>query len=408
VNNIVDARDKVIFPGLINTHAHSFQTLLKGLGADTSLDAWLAHVITPSVTRLDAEDLYAGAMLSALDAVSTGTTTILDYQYAQKKEGLNEAAIQGYRDVGMRLVLGRGFADTGVLFGANPEELEPLEKIQHDVQRLVVDYHGKQDGLVRVALAPSALWMCSPDCLRWVSQYAREKHLLVTAHTAETSYDDACSRKLHGTDDFGTLSQYNLLGEHMLMVHAVQLSEEQVKMAADTSTRFSYNPVSNMYLASGAAPIPWMKHYGVVGSLGTDGAASNNGNDMLEVLKSAILLAKVAHLDPKAMTALDALSYATCDGAKALGMDDEIGSIEVGKRADMFLFHPGKTAKASACHDPVMGLAYASDARNIEMVMVQGEVILKDYQACRVNEGRMISMATQRAKTLAKKIGEHV
>ena len=401
----IDAEGKIIFPGLINTHTHSFQTLLKGLEADTTLDDWLANVITPSVTNISEEDLYYAAQLSAVDAIQSGTTTILDYQYTQTQEGLNEAAIKGYRDAGMRLVYGRGFADAGVEFGANPDELEPLDKIRKETEALIETYHGTEDNLVQIALAPSAIWMCSPECMEWAAECSQKYGVLVTAHTAETDYDNECSTTLHGAGDFGALRKYGLLGERMLMVHCVQLSEDEVKEAGETGTRFSYNPVSNMYLASGAAPVGWMRQYGVVGSLGTDGAASNNNNDLLETLKSGILLAKAATRDPSAMTAMEGLEYATCKGAEALGLADEIGSLEAGKRADLFLFDPARSAKASACHVPVSTLAYSADARNVELVMVNGETVLKDGTTVKVSEEDVIGTGTRRAKDLVKRIG---
>lgn len=404
-DKIINAEGKIIFPGLINTHTHSFQTLLKGLEADTTLDDWLANVITPSVTNISEEDLYYAAQLSAVDAIQSGTTTILDYQYAQTQDGLNDAAIKGYRDTGMRLVYGRGFADTGVVFGANPNELEPLGKIKRETEELINTYHKTEDGMVHIALAPSAIWMCSPECMSWASECSDEYDVIVTAHTAETDYDNECSSELHGAGDFGALEKYNLLGERMLMVHCVQLTEEEVKKAGETGTRFSYNPVSNMYLASGAAPVGLMRKHGVVGSLGTDGAASNNNNDLLETLKSGILLAKAATRNPGAMTAMEALEYATCQGAKALGMDKEIGSLEAGKRADLFLFDPARTAKASACHVPVSTLAYSSDARNVELVMINGELVLQDGRMVKVSEEQVIEAGTRKAKELVKRIG---
>ena len=404
-DRVIDAEGKILLPGLINTHTHSFQTLLKGLEADTTLDAWLANVITPSVTSISEQDLYYGALLSAVDAIQSGTTTILDYQYAQTQIGLNEAAIKGYRDAGMRLVYGRGYADSGVEFGANPEELEPLTKIASETEALIEKFHRTDDDMLHIALAPSAIWMCSPECMKWTATCSEKYGVLVTAHTAETDYDNECSSALHGRGDFGALEKYGLLSERMLMVHCVQLTEEQIKKAGESKTRFSYNPVSNMYLASGAAPVELMRNYGVVGSLGTDGAASNNNNDMLETLKSGILLAKAATRNPGAMTAMEALEYATCKGAAALGLDDLIGSLEAGKRADLFLFDPARPAKASACHVPVSTLAYSSDARNVELVMINGDLVLEDGSMVKLDEKEVIETGTRKAKDLVKRIG---
>lgn len=404
---IIEAGGKIVFPGLINTHVHSFQNLLKGLESDSTLEHWLARVISPSVAAIQGEELYAGAVLSALEAVRSGTTTVLDYQYVQHQDGLNDWAIRGYRDVGLRLFCGRGYADTGLEFGANPEELETLDEIRHRVTDLCRRYPQEEGALVRIALAPSAVWMCSPECLRWTSEFARENGLLVTAHIAETPYDNQCSRTLHGYGDFEACEKYGLIGKNMLMVHCVQLTREEVERAAKENASYSYNPVSNMYLASGCPPVAWFKQEGLNGSLGTDGAASNNTNDLLETLKAGILLAKADSRDPGILSATEALAMATCDGARALGMDAEIGSLEPGKQADLFILDPARSARSAPCHDPVATLAYSADSRSVEMVMVAGRPVLWDGELLTGNEQEWIQDGIRAGKQLAERMNRN-
>ncbi len=403
---IIDAAGKVVFPGLINTHTHSFQTLLKGLETDTGLDRWLKNVITPSVAEVNELEAYYGAVLSGLDAVRSGTTTIADYQYAQYLYDLNPAAIKGYRDVGLRLVYARGFADTGVQFGANPAELESTDVIDDGMRRLVRAYPADESRLITLALAPSAVWMCSPKLLEWAAAFSSEYGLLVTSHIAETQYDNACSTEVHGRGDFEACEQYGLINERMLMVHCVRLTEGEVRRAAEKSAAFSYNPVSNMYLASGAAPIREIRQHGLTGSFGTDGAASNNSNDMLETIKAGILQAKSFYRDPLMFTAVDAVEYATISGARALGLEDQIGSIETGKKADLFIFNPAASAKSTPCHEPVAGLAYASDSRNIETVFVNGRPVLLNNTVTALHERTAIKAAGEAAWRLAERMRE--
>lgn len=401
---VIDLSGRTMFPGLINTHVHSFQTLLKGLESDSELSSWLARVITPSVTLIDEEEMRYAAMLSALDALQSGTTTILDYQYVQYDPSLNHAAVRGYRDAGIRLVYGRGFADTGVQFGANPGELESPRVIAENVESLRRRYHMEDDGMVRLALAPSAVWMCSPGLLEWTSGYALEHGLTVTAHTAETEFDNRCSRELHGAGDFGACMAHGLVRKGMVMVHCVQLEEHEIAEAAERGAAYSYNPVSNMYLASGAAPVGLMKRYGLRGSLGTDGAASNNSNDLLESMKAGVLLAKAHYRDPLVFSAADILEYATISGAAALGMDKEIGSLETGKRADLLVFNPRGSAKSSPAPDPVAGLVYASDSRSIEMVFVNGEQVIAGGKPVLIDEEETVEGAEKHSLALRKKM----
>ncbi len=396
----VDLTGQIVFPGLINTHVHSFQTLLKGLEADTELEHWLARVITPVVTRISKEQLRLGAVLSGLEAIRSGTTTVLDYQYIQYRPGMNDAAIAGYRELGLRLVLGRGYADTGVQFGANPGELESLETIGADIEDLVRRHHQQGDGMVRIALAPSVVWMCTPECLEWTRRTSHQHGLLVTIHVAETDFDNQCSLALHGRTDFGVCEAAGLVNDRLLMVHCVRLTDEEIRRAADRGAAFSYNPVSNMYLASGCPPIPALKRSGMVCSLGTDGAASNNTNDLLETMKAGVLLAKAHTRDPASISAMDILAWATCDGARALGMDRDIGSLEVGKKADLFVFDPGATAKSAYMHDPVATLVYSSDPRNIRSVLVDGRPVLWDGKLVNGDEEQLIDAACRAARAL--------
>lgn len=405
---VVDLTGMTLFPGLINTHVHSFQNLLKGLESDTGLDQWLKKVITPSVAKLSPEDARSGAHLCALDGIHSGTTTVLDYQYAQYLPELNHGAIRGFAETGIRLFYGRGFADVGVQFGANPLELEELPEIARNCQELLDQYHGTGDGMVRIALAPSAVWMCSKELLQWAGEFARKHRLIIACHVAETDYDNECSQKIHGRGDFETLRELDLVGPGLLMVHCVQLNEDEIRDAGERGAAFSYNPVSNMYLASGAAPMALLKKYHLTGSLGTDGAASNNSNDMLETLKAGVLLAKAHFRNPLILTAREALDYATREAARALGVEDEIGSLEVGKRADLFVFNPGATAKASPCPDPVAGLVYASDSRNVEHVMVNGLFVLERGRVVSIDEGEAICQADNQARQLWKRMTSKV
>ncbi|MEW6308809.1 MAG: amidohydrolase [Bacillota bacterium] len=403
---VIDVSGKLVFPGLVNTHTHLFQTLLKGLGDDLVLSDWLLAATLPSAIEFKAREAYASALLGCLDALHSGTTTLLDYNYAHPVPMLGDEAIRAFRATGIRAILARGTTDAGAQFGIPAALRQPGEEILADFRRLYEAYHGADNGRLRVWLAPGSGWGCSEWMLREVRRLATECRTGITIHVSETPWDREAAAAVHGgRSDFGALEAYGVLGPDLVMVHCVCLTPEEIAVTARHDVKVSHNPVSNMYLASGVAPVPAMLSAGVVCSLATDGAASNNTQDMIEVLKSAALLHKVATLDPTAMTAEQVLELATIDGARALGMEDSIGSLEAGKRADLFVFDPGRSARSVPMHHPVSTLVYSGSAANVELVMVDGRIVVEDGAVTCLDERAALAEAQLAATELAARAG---
>ncbi len=406
IAKVYDATGKAVFPGLINNHVHSFQTLLKGLGDDKVLIDWLMHMTSPSLIKLEHQDMYYAAALSGLDAIRSGTTTILDYQYAHPKAGFSEKVIEGYQTTGIRLLYGRSFADTGADRGwCEKGELESIETIEADVRSLCERYQGKSDGMVEIWLAPSAVWLCTKECLLMMKSLSEELGLRMTAHMSETMFDREASTELHGFTDIGICEELGFLNEKFLMVHCVYLDAEDQALAKKRGAMVSYAPISNMYLASGTAPIPAMRKLGINCGLATDGAGSNNTNDMLECLKFGTLLQKVNASDPLIMTAMDILEMATIEGAKTVGLENELGSLEIGKKADLFIFNPMLSPKSVPMHRAISALVYASSPINIETVIVNGKIVLEDGNFLNLDESKMLKAANDAAIELSKRAG---
>lgn len=403
-SEIIDCDGKIIFPGFINTHNHLFQTLLKGLGDDMVLKDWLATMTFPAAKFLSPEDCYYGAMLGVMEGIHSGMTTEVDYMYPHATEGLCDGIIKAYKELGIRGILGRGCMNTGQKFGVVPEIMQTTEQVEKDLVRLFDTYHNSEQGRIKIWTAPASLWSNDETMLRMLYEISNAYHAGLTVHVSETSFDREATIAQHGCAGVECLEKLGITGENILMVHCVYLTKYDMEKAGVYGMKVSHNPVSNMYLASGVAPIPEMLKNNITVSLGVDGAASNNGQDMLELMKTAALLQKVSTCNPTVITAEKVLEMATIDGAKAIGMEKEIGSLETGKRADFVIFNPYLSPKAVPVHNPVSTLVYSSTMRNIESVAVDGEFIMRDGVISTIeNEENVLRKAQSCAENLCKK-----
>ncbi len=402
---VIAGEGRYVFPGLINTHNHLFQSLIKGLGDDNVLSDWLVKAMFPSAANLTAEDAYYGAMVGSLDGLHSGTTTVLDYMHANPEPGVADGVVKAFGKLGIRGILARGYMDNGFEYGTPRELAEKTEDIEKDCQRLFSAYHNQQQGRIKVWIAPGAVWLSTKDSLLMSKRLAEEYNSKIAVHISETPFDREATEKLHGSSDIDVLEELEILGPDVLMVHCVYLTDRDIRMARYFNAGVSHNPVSNMYLSSGVAPIPEMVSNGLNVGLATDGAASNNTNNMLEVMKITALLHKVDKLDPTVITAEKVLEMATIDAAKALGMADEIGSLEKGKKADLFLFNPQKTATATPLHNPVSTLVYSSSPQNVETVVVDGEIVIKDNELLKADEKNVLKKAQKIAEDLSERAG---
>ncbi|MDD6435163.1 MAG: amidohydrolase [Clostridiales bacterium] len=403
-DRVIDLEGKAVFPGLINTHNHLFQTLLKGLGDDMVLSDWLSTMTFPAASHLEPEDTYYGAMLGCMEGIRSGMTTQLDYMYPHPIEGLSDGVLKAFKDLKIRGIFGRGCMNDGLQFGVCPAITQTRQQVEKDLVRLFDTYHNTENDRIKVWVAPAALWSNSEDMLKMLWDVTNSYKSGFTCHVSETPFDRESTMKLHGAAGTDLLEKYGILGPNVLMVHCVYLNQKDIRRSKYYDLKVSHNVVSNMYLSSGVAPIPALLNAGVTCSLGVDGAASNNGQDMLELMKSTALLQKVSTLDPTIITAEKVLELATIDGARAVGLEDEIGSLEKGKKADFFIFNPYRNPKAVPMHNPVSTLVYSSTMENIESVAVDGNFILENGKFTVVdNEEKVLREAYRCADNLCKR-----
>ncbi|MDQ6672555.1 MAG: amidohydrolase [Chloroflexota bacterium] len=381
-----------LFPGLVNTHTHLYQTLLKGLGDDLPLMEWLDACTLPSIPHLTRRMCYVAAALGCIESLRSGCTTVFDYMIDHPDTWVYDAILEAFEHVGIQGILGRGLRDR--LPENTPMVLPSLAAQLADCARLVETY-----GPRRVWLAPGATWAMRSDSLRAVRRLASERGMRISLHTEEVLFDSQESLRRFGERTLPFLDRIDFLGSDVLHAHCVHLTEEDCNILARHQAAVSYNPVSNMYLGSGVPPIPRLLDLGVTVGLGADGAASNNTQDMLEAVKVGALLQKVAARDPAIFTAADALRLATSGGAAALGRDD-FGTLEEGKRADLFIFDPHQ-ARSIPVHDPISTVVYSAGQMNVRTTIVGGRVVLDDRRIVGVDEGAILHEAQSLAEELS-------
>lgn len=402
---VLDATDCLVFPGLINTHTHLFQTLLKGLGEGLSLYDWVMAVTGPSVPHMTVRDAYLAAVLGGLEALHSGTTTLLDYQYPLPNKDLYRSVASAFRDLGLRGILAMGLTETGEQFGLPAYLFQPVEAALRQWDSLTAELDAEFGyKLLSYGLAPAIVFGITGPGLHALRAYASDRQMLISLHVNETADDDQAVQAEHGMRTIPYLEELGFWGSNVLAVHCVRMQPVDIEILARYDVRISHNPVSNMYLGSGVAPIVEMRRAGLTVGLATDGAASNNCQDMLETIKCAGLAHKLAHQDPSAITAADVLDMATIDGARAIGQDERLGSLEPGKQADLFIYDPC-CARSVPVLDPVASLVFSAGSEGVKTTVVAGQVVLDGGRITTVDEAALLRECQAAASALARRAG---
>jgi 5-methylthioadenosine/S-adenosylhomocysteine deaminase len=401
--DVVDCTGRLVLPGFVNTHTHLFQTLLKGLGDDRVLSDWFLTMTGPSAVQLTPEDCYAGALHGCAEALTTGTTTLLDFMYVHPRPGLGDAVAAAMDDIGIRGVMARGYMTAGEDVGAPGALIEPLDAALADAQRLIGEWN-RAGSRVTVGLAPCMSWTVDEPTLRETRALADATGALISMHLAESPFDVEESVRRFGARDVPFAAETGLLGPDLVAAHCVQVDVRDLDLIRDSDTRVSHNPCSNLYLGSGFAPVPAMHRRGITVGLASDGPASSSNHSMLQAMKFAALLHKGVHRDPEIMTAEKALEMATIDGARALGLDDVIGSLEVGKRADVVVLDMSNLC-VTPLHAAVSSLVYSQRGDEVERVYVDGRLVVDDGELTTVEEDDVRARSAAAAAALTARAG---
>ncbi len=387
-DEVIDAEGKILIPGLVNTHTHLSMSLMRGLADDLPLDMWLNDHIWPVEANLDGEHCYAGALLSALEMIKSGTTTCNDMYFF-----MDEVA-QAIDEAGIRGLLCHGMID---LCDEDKRKEEYKETL-----RIIDKCHNTADGRIRVALGPHTPHTCSTELLNWVREKADEKGLRIHIHVSETEKEVEDSLNYRKKRPFEYLEDIKFLGPDVIAAHAVWLSGAEIALIKDKDVKISHNPLSNMKLASGISPVSDMLANNVCVSLGTDGVASNNNLDLFQEMKTASLLQKVRNLDPTVLPANEMLEMATKNAANALGMEEEIGTIKVGKKADLILVDM-KKPHLTPYRNPISHLVFSAQGSDVNTVICNGQILMQEREVLIIDEDEVMEMAKNAAEDLISK-----
>jgi 5-methylthioadenosine/S-adenosylhomocysteine deaminase len=400
---VIYCSDRIVMPGMVNTHTHMFQTLLKGLGDDMVLKKWFTCMTGPSGVHLTAPDAHAAALHGCVESIRSGVTTVVDFMYVHPQPGMITSVVEAFQTTGMRGFVCRGFISDGVQYGVPAALLEAPPVALADAKQQIRRYN-QPGGRVQVGLAPNMIWAVDEEGYRLTRKLADEEHVLITTHVAETDFELETAAATYGMNDTQFLSDIGFFGPDVIAVHCVHCKTDDIKILRQHDTKVSHNPCSNMYLASGCAPIPEMLASGVTVGLASDGPASSNNHSLFQAMKFAALQQKGVHQDATIMTAEKVLEMATIDGARAVGLEKEIGSIEVGKKADIIVIDYNN-AFMTPIHHPVSAMVYSALGSEVTTVMIDGRLVMRDGIVGTVDEGTVRRQAQISADALTQRAG---
>ncbi len=390
VDNTIDARGKAVLPGFVNLHAHS--GLIRGTAEDLPLWEWLERHVDPKHKVLRAKDAYAASSLCYTEMIKAGITTVLDmYRFMHRCADAAE-------EVGIRAVLAPYVADK--------PEYDYFEK-QNDNIELIRKRHGSANGRIHVWMGLEHLVYCSEEAYHRAREYADKFNVGIHTHGEESKEMAAKLEKEYGLSPIEVLHKRRILTPKTVLAHCVWVTPREIELLAKAGTSVAHCPVSNMKLASGVAPILDYLRQGVNVGLGTDGVKENNRLDMIQEMKIAGLLQKVTHLDAAALPANTLLRMATINGAKALGLGEEIGSLERGKRADIIILNLTSPHMSPALtgefFNIISNIVYAAIPSDVETVLVDGKIVMQKRKVLTVDEEEVVARHKAAAEELLER-----
>jgi 5-methylthioadenosine/S-adenosylhomocysteine deaminase len=396
----IDATGKVIIPGLVNTHQHMAMSLLRGYADDIPLQEWLEKWVWPLEKHMTGQDIHVGALLTAVEAVMGGTTTV-NTMYHFREEG-NEA--QALAEIGLRGIVGH------VCFSWRKNEDRKA------LWGLAKNWHRKAEDIIRVSVDPHAPYTVSPEYmkeLREITKELNEKYgsphapIMRHMHVAETADEASKVSKTFKVAVKSGVAKYldslGVLGNDIVAAHCVALTPQDIRVLKQRDVKVSHNPISNLKLGSGISPVSHLLKAGVTVSLGTDSSCSSNSADMFEVMKTTALLHKGVQKEPTLLPTEQVLRMATVEGAKALLWDKEIGSIEVGKDADLAIVDFEKPHLRPLFNE-VSHLVYSAKAADVDTVLVKGKIVMENRKVTTVNVEKILDLAERTKQKLLTRL----
>ena len=382
---VIDARGGLILPGLINAHTHAAMTLFRGLADDLPLMEWLTNYIFPVESRMDGDFVSTGSLLACAEMILSGTTTFCD-MYLFEEEVANAAD-----RAGMRCVVGEVLYDfPSPNYGAVEDGLKYTES-------LIKKWRGNPR--VSIAVEPHSLYTCSPSLLEAANDLALRYGVPLVIHVAETRSEVEEVKKRYGRKPFEHLAALNILGPHVIADHCVHLDDTEIQRIVEHGVKPVHNPESNMKLASGVSPVFKLLARGAKVGLGTDGCASNNNLDLFAEMDMAAKLNKVEAMDPTVLDAVTVLRMATSMGAEVLGLAQEVGSLEPGKRADIIVVDTHKP-HLTPMYNPYSHLVYAARGSDVSHTIINGALVMEDRRLLSLDLHDVMDRASEKSKAV--------
>ena len=392
VDEVIDASGCAVLPGFVQTHIHLCQTLFRGAADDLSLIDWLKKRIWPMEAAHSAASIRVSAQLGIAELIKGGTTCALTMETVRH----TEEVLRVVEATGFRATVGKCMMDKGDEVPAELRE-ETRGSIDESIA-LIREWHGRAEGRIRCCFAPRFAISCTRELLTEVARSAREHGVMIHTHASENRSECEIVERETGERNIDYLNSLGIMGPHVLLAHCIHLDNAEMETLAATKTHVAHCPSSNLKLGSGIARVTEMLARGISVSLGADGAPCNNRLDMFTEMRTAALLQKALH-GPEVLPAVRALRMATIDGARALGLADEIGSIEVGKRADITIVDLNRV-HATPAAEVVSSLVYSTDASDVRTVIIDGRVVMRDRELTTLNETEVIGEANREAESL--------
>ena len=397
VNDVIEAQGCAVLPGFVQTHIHLCQTLFRGAADDLALIDWLKRRVWPMEAAHTAESIRASAQLGIAELIKGGTTCALTMETVRH----TEEVLRVVEESGFRANVGKCMMDKGDDVPSTLHE-ETRASINESV-RLIDKWNGAANGRIRCCFAPRFAISCTRELLSEVSDLAKQHGVTIHTHASENRNECQIVERETGERNIDYLNSLGIVGSHVVLAHCIHLDNTEMETLASTKTNVSHCPSSNLKLGSGIARVTEMLARGIPVSLGADGAACNNRLDMSTEMRTAALLQKALH-GPEVLPAPRALRMATVDGARALGLHDEIGSIEVGKRADLIVVDLNG-AHSAPTTDVVSALVYSAQASDVRTTIIDGELVMRNRKLLTMNEATVIENANREAEALFERAG---
>lgn len=378
-DQVLDGENKLLTPGFVNAHTHLGMSYFRNYADDLALMDWLQNEIWPVEAKLNAEDIYWSSMLSIIENIKSGVTTFCDMYYEMDRVG--DAALES----GIRGVLTRGMTDVD---GKGEEKLQEFDALYNN-------YHNRSDGRIRVVPAPHAIYTCSTEFLKEISENAKKLYdNIIHIHLSETLTEVEDSKKEYGMTPIEYVNSLGLLDSQIIAAHCVHITDEEIELVKNKKFYPVYNPSSNLKLASGFTPVDKMLKNNIKLALGTDGDSSNNNQDFVEEMHIGGIVNKAVTMNEKAVPAIEILKMATINGAEALGFE-KLGLIKEDYMADLTIFDLNSNSFTPR-NNLISALVYSANSHDVESVICDGKFIMRDRELVNVDEEKVRQVVNKR------------